>query len=203
MERVGSQHSKTDGQTRFLMRDSRFGCCVPQFFIASISSKFGSQALSKVRQKFSDLFEVSDLMGAKIDIRIFVQSKNTHVSKRAVGTKQPRTQLAIQRAMSNDELDSSMPRKEEAEMENQESEEAAATALTSLGASAPTKPDDDDEDGKAFSIPQRFTKSGRKRAVPFALKVSEIPLAPNAIEAISRPGRCYPTAIDSLVCCSY
>jgi hypothetical protein len=78
--------------------------------------------------------------------------------------------------MSNDELDNIMPRKEETEIESQESEEAAATALTSLGASAP-KPDEDDdededEDGKAFSIPQRFTKSGRKRAVPFALKVS-------------------------------
>jgi hypothetical protein len=74
--------------------------------------------------------------------------------------------------MSNDELDNIMPRKEETEIESQESEEAAATALTSLGASAPKPDEDEDEDGKAFSIPQRFTKSGRKRAVPFALKVS-------------------------------
>lgn len=33
--------------------------------------------------------------------------------------------------------------------------------------------DDDDEDGesKIFNIPQKFTKCGRKRAVPFPIKV--------------------------------
>ena len=54
----------------------------------------------------------------------------------------------------------------ETEFENQESEEAAAAALAELGASA-AKSDDESE----FLIPQRFTKSGRKRAVPFPLKV--------------------------------
>jgi hypothetical protein len=38
--------------------------------------------------------------------------------------------------------------------------------------------DDDDDDGdepsKSFDIPQKYTKSGRKRAVPFPLKVGII-----------------------------
>jgi hypothetical protein len=49
---------------------------------------------------------------------------------------------------------------EEAE-EDQESEKTAVEALTSM-----TK-----EEAADFNIPQRFTKSGRKRAVPFPIKV--------------------------------
>lgn len=51
---------------------------------------------------------------------------------------------------------------------DEEATEAAATALTALSISS--KADDDDAE-ESFEIPQRFTKSGRKRAVPFPLKV--------------------------------
>jgi hypothetical protein len=55
---------------------------------------------------------------------------------------------------------------------HRESEEAAATALTSLVSAAKrTNEDDDSEEHGEFEIPQRFTKSGRKRAVPFPMKV--------------------------------
>lgn len=58
----------------------------------------------------------------------------------------------------------------DAEQSNEASE--AATVLTKLGSSLPpeieVKIDEDDDD---FEIPQRFTKSGRKRAVSFPLKV--------------------------------
>lgn len=64
-----------------------------------------------------------------------------------------------------------MSRKEEEKIQSPEPEEAAATALTSLGATA--KPDDEEDDG-AFDIPQRLTKSGRKRAVPFPIKVRRL-----------------------------
>jgi hypothetical protein len=60
---------------------------------------------------------------------------------------------------------------EEAATESQEPEEAAATALTALGSAAPKPEEDGEVDGKGLDIPQRFTKSGRKRAVPFPLKV--------------------------------
>lgn len=59
------------------------------------------------------------------------------------------------------------------------SEMTAAAALTSLVVSvSPTEQQandedaEDDEEDKEFSIPQRYTKSGRKRAVSFVLKVS-------------------------------
>lgn len=83
------------------------------------------------------------------------------------------------------------------ERENEEEENddddgsklSAAAALTSLVQAASLKTtferatslatheeDDEDEedaeDEKDFEIPQRFTKSGRKRAVPFPIKVS-------------------------------
>ena len=55
---------------------------------------------------------------------------------------------------------------------------AAATTLTSFLSDDKTKnkksPPAENEDGRAvneFEIPQRFTKSGRKRAVPFPMKV--------------------------------
>lgn len=57
---------------------------------------------------------------------------------------------------------------------NNSDTEAAATALTALGASIiQHKPENDnEEDGIVdIEIPQRFTKSGRKRAVSFPLKV--------------------------------
>jgi hypothetical protein len=34
--------------------------------------------------------------------------------------------------------------------------------------------EDDDDEARAFSLPQRYTRSGRKRAVSFPLKVSPI-----------------------------
>ena len=57
--------------------------------------------------------------------------------------------------------------------------EAAASALTALGASISQQhkleadgDHDDEEDGVVdIEFPQRFTKSGRKRAVSFPLKV--------------------------------
>lgn len=59
--------------------------------------------------------------------------------------------------------------------ESQASEFTAASALACLaidreeyGETTNHHDDDGDED---FSIPQRFTKSGRKRAVPFTIKV--------------------------------
>lgn len=52
---------------------------------------------------------------------------------------------------------------------DEEATEAAATALTALSISSKHEEEEDDE---SFEIPQRFTKSGRKRAVPFPLKVS-------------------------------
>jgi hypothetical protein len=51
--------------------------------------------------------------------------------------------------------------------------QAVALAATEADDEEETDHDDDEEgdDDKAFLIPQRFTKSGRKRAVPFPLKV--------------------------------
>ena len=58
---------------------------------------------------------------------------------------------------------------------DEEATEAAATALTALYISSKN----DEEDGvDAFEIPQRFTKSGRKRATPFPLKVSYMGCGP-------------------------
>lgn len=45
----------------------------------------------------------------------------------------------------------------------------AASALTSLVKPPPSGPADDSQ--VEFDIPQRFTKSGRKKATPFPLKV--------------------------------
>jgi hypothetical protein len=74
--------------------------------------------------------------------------------------------------------DDAAAREAEAEMRNEDSEEAAASALTALGSSARKEEEDDDDDEMDFEIPQRFTKSGRKRAVPFSLKVSSVWLQP-------------------------
>lgn len=74
--------------------------------------------------------------------------------------------------------------KEKTEKKDKGSEQEAAAALTSLVGGSPTHEDEDEDeeehqeegDGEAkdFKIPQRFTKSGRKRAVPFPLKVSSL-----------------------------
>jgi hypothetical protein len=61
---------------------------------------------------------------------------------------------------------------------NDSDTEAAASALTALGASiSQHKPEEDrngeDDGGVDIEIPQRFTKSGRKRAVSFPLKVRQ------------------------------
>lgn len=57
----------------------------------------------------------------------------------------------------------------------------AASALTSLMPAADTsqgvKEESDDDDGE-FEIPLRFTKSGRKRATPFPMKVRSIHSCP-------------------------
>jgi hypothetical protein len=52
----------------------------------------------------------------------------------------------------------------------QPEEEVAASALTTLGEMGK----DDDEFDEDFEIPQRFTKSGRKRAVPFPMKLMKV-----------------------------
>jgi hypothetical protein len=52
--------------------------------------------------------------------------------------------------------------------------EAAASALTALSIQPNTEMTDGeatDCEGSAFEIPERFTKSGRKKAVPFPVKV--------------------------------
>lgn len=48
---------------------------------------------------------------------------------------------------------------------------AAAFGVQSLGLENKETPQDKEEEGDEFHIPQRFTKSGRKRAVPFPVKV--------------------------------
>jgi hypothetical protein len=59
--------------------------------------------------------------------------------------------------------------------ESQASEFTAASALACLAIdredNGETRNDHDDDCDEDFSIPQRFTKSGRKRAVPFTIKV--------------------------------
>ena len=54
---------------------------------------------------------------------------------------------------------------------NNEANEAAAV-LTNLGISAPQEKVEEEDDD--FEIPQRYTKSGRKRAVSFPLKVRKM-----------------------------
>jgi hypothetical protein len=63
---------------------------------------------------------------------------------------------------------------QETELETELAEEAEETVLSgleSLGAAAEAVEEAEDNEDD-FDIPQRFTKSGRKRAVPFPLKVS-------------------------------
>jgi hypothetical protein len=55
--------------------------------------------------------------------------------------------------------------------EHKEQEDTAASALSTMAAAA-EKIEQDEEDDADFEIPLRFTKSGRKRAIPFPLKVS-------------------------------
>jgi len=72
--------------------------------------------------------------------------------------------------------------------EAESNELVAAAALTSLFSLSRASPDDakhaaqaeeeqsvtaSDEEEEEFVIPQRFTKSGRERAIPFPLKVSK------------------------------
>ena len=52
-----------------------------------------------------------------------------------------------------------------------DSERKAAAALTSLVTGEPEGTTGKAADNKEFKIPLRFTKSGRKRAVPFPMKV--------------------------------
>ena len=52
----------------------------------------------------------------------------------------------------------------------QDDHSEAANALTALSISL--KNGSDEGEDACFAIPQRYTKSGRKRAVPFPLKVS-------------------------------
>jgi hypothetical protein len=50
--------------------------------------------------------------------------------------------------------------------------EEAVSALTALHSLSEAKPNEEQvNDKEHFLIPQRFTKSGRKKAVPFPLKV--------------------------------
>ena len=49
--------------------------------------------------------------------------------------------------------------------------EAAASALTALLIQSNVEMTDGED--SAFEIPERFTKSGRKKAVPFPVKVSK------------------------------
>jgi hypothetical protein len=63
--------------------------------------------------------------------------------------------------------------------EKSSSEMTAVAALSILVSSPPSSPvdetkrlhDKEEEEEKKFEIPQKLTKSGRKRAVPFTLKV--------------------------------
>lgn len=55
------------------------------------------------------------------------------------------------------------------EHEKEQTENAVVSALATLGDAASKI---DGEENEEFEIPQRFTKSGRKRAIPFPLKVS-------------------------------
>ena len=50
----------------------------------------------------------------------------------------------------------------------------AAAVLTNLGISSPQQEKAADEEEDDFEIPQRYTKSGRKRAVSFPLKVGSV-----------------------------
>jgi hypothetical protein len=52
---------------------------------------------------------------------------------------------------------------------NEDATEAAASALTAL--SLQPKPKEHGSEQVSFEIPERFTKSGRKKAVPFPVKV--------------------------------
>jgi hypothetical protein len=74
------------------------------------------------------------------------------------------------RSVSIDKLASKMSevyKKERVDVD-EEATEAAASALTALSIQ-PKKEEDTEE--SAFEIPERFTKSGRKKAVPFPVKV--------------------------------
>jgi hypothetical protein len=61
-------------------------------------------------------------------------------------------------------------KEQEIKQTTEKDEEAALSGLESLGAAAEAV--EEAEYNEDFDIPQRFTKSGRKRAVPFPLKVS-------------------------------
>lgn len=77
---------------------------------------------------------------------------------------------------------------EEKRAQTDENELVAASALACLAqkdrveAEPEPEPEPDeqqDQEDEDFTIPQRFTKSGRKRAVPFTIKVSSSCLKPS------------------------
>ena len=85
---------------------------------------------------------------------------------------------------------------------DEEAAEAAATALTALSISPKADRGDAEE---SFEIPQRFTKSGRKRAVPFPLKVRVIKgfakeHAPNGTHSSPRTSRLLPANSNTHFC---
>jgi hypothetical protein len=93
---------------------------------------------------------------------------------------------AVTTCLTNKEKVSAEGTKEDSKSEDC-CEMTAAAALTSLVDSPRPSPkagtdeedgededDDDDDEERAFSLPQRYTRSGRKRAVSFPLKVSPI-----------------------------
>lgn len=58
------------------------------------------------------------------------------------------------------------------EVKEKEGEMDAAAALTSLvGAEDPADEEAEEGEDEDFVIPQRFTRSGRRRATPFPVKV--------------------------------
>jgi len=57
---------------------------------------------------------------------------------------------------------------------NMDTEFSAASALAGLAQEHSMEEQQDHEEEKEFHIPQRFTKSGRKRAVPFTIKLMKV-----------------------------
>jgi hypothetical protein len=92
--------------------------------------------------------------------------------------EEPEDIFAIPTEQKDKEMMSTDPSKIVTEdTKNSGSEMTAVSALTTLVGSSASSPIDetesiqDEEEEKEFEIPQKLTKSGRKRAVPFTLKV--------------------------------
>ena len=104
--------------------------------------------------------------------------------------------------------------KEQVIKQTEESEATELSGLESLGAAAEAVEEAEDNEDD-FDIPQRFTKSGRKRAVPFPLKVSIIftffrlerwqQRRATAFWSYSPPAscRCFPTGIPAVALFQY